>query len=74
MNTTQTKSPEVFKVTGDWKIQAKNLKDKFSQLTDADLKFEAGKENDLISRIETRLNKKREEVITLIKKAQTEKA
>jgi hypothetical protein len=42
-------------------------------LTDADLKFEAGKENDLLQRVQTRLNKKREEVINIIKKFQTEK-
>lgn len=72
MDTTQNKTPEDFKITGNWDIQSKKLKEKFSQLTDADLKFETGKENELLTRVETRLNKKREEVINIIKKGQAE--
>jgi len=63
--------PEAFKVTGNWADQSKALKSKFPQLTDANLKFEVRKENDLIKRVETRLNKKREEVINIIKKGQS---
>jgi hypothetical protein len=70
---TTNKSSEAFKVTGDWAAQSKQLKEKFSQLTDADLKFETGKEHEMLSRVETRLNKKREEVINIIKKGQPEK-
>lgn len=70
MEPTQSNGGETFKVTGDWNTQSKQLKEKFSQLTDADLRFETGHENDLLSRIETRLNKKREEVINIIKKGQ----
>ncbi len=73
MDTNQNKTPEAFKITGNWDAQSKQLKQKFSQLTDADLKFETGKENELLGRVETRLNKKREEVINIINKAQTEK-
>jgi hypothetical protein len=76
METTSTSTPvssEQFKITGDWKIQSKNLKAKFSQLTDGDLQFEAGKENELLQRMEVRLNKKRDEVIDLIKKAEEHK-
>lgn len=69
-NTNQTKSNEAFTIKGNWADQAKQLKEKFSQLTDADLKFETGKENELLSRVESRLNKKREEVINIIKKGQ----
>jgi hypothetical protein len=36
METLKKVSEEVFKITGDWKIQAKNLKEKFSQLTSYD--------------------------------------
>jgi hypothetical protein len=57
-------------MTGNWDNQVRILKDKFPQLTDADLKFETGKENELLKRIETRLNKKREEVINIIRKGQ----
>lgn len=59
---------ETFKMTGNWDDQTVVLKEKFPQLTDADLKFETGKESDLLKRMETRLNKKREEVINIIKK------
>jgi hypothetical protein len=74
MDTTQNKGSEAFKIQGDWAIQSKQLKDKFSQLTDSDLKFETGKEHELLGRIETRLNKKREEVIDLINKSVEVKA
>jgi hypothetical protein len=46
------------------------LKEKFPQLTDSDLKFERGREDDLIKRMELRLHKKREEVINIIRKVQ----
>lgn len=61
---------ESFKISGDWTKQSAQLKDKFSQLTDSDLKFEPGKENELLQRVETKLNKKRDEVINIINKCQ----
>jgi hypothetical protein len=65
----ESSNHESFKiVTADWKVQSENLKKNFNQLTDSDLKFETGKETDLLQRVETRLNKKREEVINIIKK------
>lgn len=70
MATETSKTPEAFKITGDWKVQSKLLKEKFSQLTDSDLKFETGKENELLGRVQSRLNKDREEVINIIKKGQ----
>lgn len=66
MGSTKNRSNGVFKITGNWGLQANRLKDKFSQLTDDDLQFETGKEEDLLKRLETRLNKKRDEVIHLI--------
>ncbi|HEY5747361.1 MAG TPA: hypothetical protein VIU12_14885 [Chryseolinea sp.] len=62
--------PETFKIIGNWKTLSKRLNAKFAQLTESDLKFETGKEEDLIKRIETRLHKKREEVIQLLNAAQ----
>ena len=62
-----------FKIAGNWDVQSKTLKEKFPQLTDADLKFENGKEDELLARVEKRLNKKRDEVISLLKKGQLEK-
>ena len=70
MENSKNKSTESFKITGNWENQSKELKGKYSQLTDADLKLEAGKENDLLERVETRLNKNREEVINIIRKGQ----
>ena len=72
MNDTKegTKSSDVFKITGDWTNQSKQLKAKFSGLTDADLKLEAGKESEMLGRVELKLNKSREEVIDIIKKIQ----
>lgn len=70
METNQNNGNQTFTVKGDWTEQSKLLKEKFPSLTDADLKFEEGKENDLLARVESRLNKKREEVINIIKKGQ----
>ena len=70
----QTKSKiGAYKIVGNWDEQSKTLKEKFPQLTDADLKFETGKEAELFPRLEKRLNKKRDEVISLLKKGQLEK-
>lgn len=74
MDSKQSTNGETFKITGDWKTQSKELKAKFNQLTDDDLKFETGKENELLTRIENRLHKKRDEVIALINKGATVKA
>jgi len=70
----QTKSKiGSFKVVGNWDEQSNALKKEFSELTDADLEFETGKEFELLTRIETRLNKKRDAVIKILKKGQLEK-
>lgn len=58
-----------FKIT-NWDESSKKLKEQFSQLTEDDLKFEPGKENDLLNRIENRINKRRSEVIDMINKTQ----
>jgi uncharacterized protein YjbJ (UPF0337 family) len=74
MQAAKTKQNEMFKITGNWETQAKALKVKFSKLTDADLKFEDGKEDELLKRVETRLGKKRDEVIHIIKNGQSAKS
>jgi len=58
-----------FKVKGDWSIQAEKLKAKFPVLTDMDLKFETGKEKDLLDRVGKRLNKTLEETTAILEKA-----
>jgi uncharacterized protein YjbJ (UPF0337 family) len=70
MEHTPNKPSGAFKMTGNWDEQSKQLKSKFTQLTDDDLKFETGKENDLLKRVENRLHKNREEVINIIKTVQ----
>ena len=61
-----------FTINGNWEEQAKNLKAKFEHLTDGDLRFEPGKENEMIKSMEARLYKTRDEVISIIKKNESE--
>lgn len=70
MDTTENRSGGPFKIVGNWEVQASKLKEKYPQLTDADLKFETGKEADLLSRLEARLNKNRSFVMNIIEKGQ----
>jgi uncharacterized protein YjbJ (UPF0337 family) len=74
MENSKNKASENFKITGDWNKQSEQLKEKYPELTDTDLKFEKGEENDLFKRVEKRLNKNREEVVSIIKKSQPVKA
>ncbi len=68
VKTQSKKATEEFKITGNWVEQAQALKDKFPKLTDSDVKFEVGKEDQLVTRLSTALNKKKEEIITMLKK------
>ena len=61
---------ESFTVTGDWAKQTSQLKETFPHLTDADLIFETGKEHDLLTRVQDRLRKNRDEVIELLRRGQ----
>jgi hypothetical protein len=54
----------------NWTIRAKQLREKFPSLTDADLKYEVGRENEILSSIASRLHTTREEVIRLIRECQ----
>jgi hypothetical protein len=55
------------KISGDWSIQSRQLKVKFPLLSDVDLKFVPGKEEDLIERLMIKLHMKRHEVIDLLR-------
>ncbi len=59
-----------FRIRGDWPKRARQLKERYPQLTEADVWFEPGNENELLSRMGKRLNKNRSEVISLIHKDQ----
>lgn len=71
MSKEQAKNSEPFKISGNWYNQTQLLQDKFAQLTDADLKYVEGKEEELLDRIEARIHKKRDEVINILKKGQS---
>ena len=59
-----------FTIKGNWSDQAKKLQTKFPKLTDADLEYTNGKQDDLLKRIEVRLGKKRKEVVEILTKNQ----
>lgn len=66
MNNSENKKEMDFTVGGNWDKQSVKLKEKYTQLTDSDLKFEKGKESEMLGRVQTKLNKNREEVIKII--------
>jgi hypothetical protein len=72
MENNKNGAKEDFKIIGNWDKQSNALKEKFPQLTLADLKFEQGKESEMLTRVQERLNKGREEVINIIRKGQPE--
>ena len=49
-------------VKGSWNEQKSKLKAKFSILTDADLRYEDGKKDEMLTRIQTKLGKTKEEL------------
>ena len=61
------RASELFTIKGDWGKQSETLKLKYPQLSNEDVKFEMGKEIDLIKRLETKLNKNRNQVIDILK-------
>jgi uncharacterized protein YjbJ (UPF0337 family) len=68
MEKVQVKTNHEFKISGNWNKHSRVLQEKFPSLTDADLKFEHGKEGDLLTRIGKRINKKHDEVVNIINK------
>lgn len=72
-NNEMPKNDGSFKIKGDWNEQSKKLQKHYPQLTDADLKYESGKEHELLGRVGSRLNKKREEVVSIINTGGPEK-
>jgi hypothetical protein len=70
MKSKANQTNEKFKITGDWNAHAQSLKKTYPQLVDSDLFFEPGKEESLIARLATGLNKEKNQVIEIIKKVQ----
>ena len=56
-------------VKGDWNIVKGKLKQKWAKLTDDDLRYEVGKDQDLVGRIQKRTGEAREAVEKAIKEA-----
>lgn len=50
------------KMKGNWNIIKGKLKQQYADLTDDDLKYAEGKENELLGRIQKRTGKTKEEV------------
>lgn len=55
-------------IKGNWNEKKGKLKQQFSKLTDDDLLFVKGKEEELIGRIQKRLGKTKDEVRNLLNK------
>ncbi len=62
--TTSTINPTPNK--GNWNEQKTKLKAKFSTLTDADLSYADGKKDEMLSKVQTKLGKTKEEFATII--------
>jgi uncharacterized protein YjbJ (UPF0337 family) len=55
-------------VKGNWNEVAGKLKQKFAELTDDDLLFKEGKEEELLGKLQKKLGKTKEQVRALIEK------
>jgi len=53
-------------IKGNWNILKGKLKVKYANLTDDDLMYIKGKEEELVGRIQRRIGKTREEIMDLI--------
>lgn len=54
------------RIKGNWNQIKGNLKEKYGDLTDDDLQYAEGKEDQLIGRLQEKLGKSREEVMEII--------
>lgn len=58
---------QLFTVRGNWEKQSDALKVKYPKLSPEDVKFEQGKESELIHRLETKLGKDQNEIVDILK-------
>jgi uncharacterized protein YjbJ (UPF0337 family) len=61
-----TNSPGKLQFKGNWNEVKGKLKQRFAQLTDDDLLYEEGKEDELYGRLQQKLGKTREEIDQLL--------
>lgn len=57
---------DTLRIKGDWHQMKGKIKQKYPDLTDDDLMFVAGKEDDLLGRIQRKTGKSRDEVVSYI--------
>lgn len=62
-----------FKLEAPWETVKERMKENDATLTDADLEYELGKEEELLSRLEKLMNKSREQVIAYIESISSNK-
>lgn len=55
-------------IKGNWDVLKGKLKQKYAKLTDDDLLFIKGKENELLGRLEKKLGQTKEEIRNVIEK------
>ncbi len=58
----------ITKIKGDWNILKGKLKQQFGNLTDDDLTFVKGKEEELIGRLQNKIGKTKQEIRDLLSK------
>jgi uncharacterized protein YjbJ (UPF0337 family) len=54
---------------GDWNIAKGRLKKKFAQLTDNDLRYEEGQEDELVGRLQKLTGRTRSEVEAIVRES-----
>jgi uncharacterized protein YjbJ (UPF0337 family) len=59
---------DTMKLKGNWKEVAGKLKQQFANLTDDDLLFKEGKEEELLGRLQAKVGKTKEELRKIISK------
>lgn len=57
---------DTLRIKGNWSQMKGKIKQKFPDLTDDDLNFVPGKEDDLLGRIQRKTGKTRDEVVSYI--------
>lgn len=56
----------VEKIRSNWNVKKDELKENFAELTEADLYYNKGEEEELVERIQSRTGKSKEEVIRIL--------
>ncbi len=72
MNEIQGKNKEIFKITGNWGVQSKMLKDKYNQLKDTNLSIEHQEEGVMLIALQNILGKTAIQVQNIIRRLQTD--